>query len=175
MSQPPLHSAGARDFFVYWDRLPKVNLLPDRSAFDPAAILPLMPMITLLEIFSAERIDLRLAGTGVCEALGFDPTGKNYLDMQAPGARAHYLRLIEAQTCFPCGRKNILRMRHADGVVTRVEAVTLPMRHAASGRHMILSYFGTIDIVGFDDGCYQVLDFEDTQWIDIGAGIPGWN
>lgn len=174
MSQASLRSPGARQLFIHWDSLPKKELLPDRADLDPAAILPLMPTITILEIFSLERIDLRLAGTGVCETLGFDPTGRNYLEMQSPEAKALYLRLIEAQIGFPCGRRNILKMRHADGVVTRVEAVTLPMHHAASGHPMILSYFGTIDIVGFGEGGYQILDFEDTEWIDLGAGTPDW-
>lgn len=154
--------------------MPKEGLIPDRAAFDPSAIAMLMPTVTILEIFSPERIEINLAGAVVCETLGFDPSGRNYLEMQSAEARNSYLRLIEAQTRLPCGRCNILRMRHADGVVSRVEAVTLPMRHAASGHAMILSYFGTIDLVGFEDGGYQVLDFEDTQWIDLGAGTPEW-
>lgn len=174
MSHASLHSAGARQLFVHWDSLPKEGLIPDRAALDPAAIAALMPTVTILEIFSSQRIEIRLAGTGVCEALGFDPTGRNYLEMQSAEARKSYLRLIEAQTSLPCGRCNILRMRHADGVITRVEAVTLPMHHAASGHAMILSYFGTIDIIGFGDGGYQVLDFENTRWIDLGAGTPEW-
>lgn len=174
MSHASLHSAGARQLFTHWDSLPKEGLIPDRAALDPAAISALMPMLTILEIFSPERIEVGLAGRDVREALGFDPTGCNYLEMQSAEARRSYIRLIEAQTSLPCGRRNILRMRHADGVITRVEAVTLPMRHAASGHAMILSYFGTIDIVGFGDGGYQLLDFEDTRWIDLGAGTPEW-
>jgi hypothetical protein len=111
-------------------------------------------------------------GPGACEALGFDPTGQNYLDLQSPEARAVYLPLIKEQIARPCGRRNIVKMRHADGVVTRAEAVTLPMHNAASGHPMILSYFTTIEVVGFEEGGYRVLDFEDTEWIDIGAGVP---
>lgn len=75
---------------------------------------------------------------------------------------------------LPCGRCNILRIRYGDGVITRAKAVTPPMRHAASGHAMILSYCGTIDIVGFGDGGYQIFDFEDMRWIDLGAGMPEW-
>ncbi|HEY4345193.1 MAG TPA: hypothetical protein VGN05_12660 [Parvibaculum sp.] len=166
-----LHSRDARRFFDFWNGMPKTGLLPDRASFN-ADILHELPTMTILEVISPERIDLHLMGPGACEALGFDPTGQNYLDLQSPEARALYVPLIEEQITRPCGRRNIVKMRHADGIVTRAEAVTLPMHHAAGGHPMILSYFTTIDIVGFEEGGYQVLNFEDTEWIDIGAGIP---
>lgn len=174
MTRSGLYSDGARRFFAYWDGLPKDGLLPDLSSVDPDDIVALMPTVTILEYVSPERIDMRLVGPVVREVLGFDPTGQNYLELQAAEAKALYLRLVDVQLSLPCGRRNILKMRHADGVITRVEAVTLPMRYKLFNRSVILSYFGTLDIIGFGDGGYQVLDFEDTEWIDIGAGIPDW-
>jgi hypothetical protein len=174
MIETSLHSAGARRLFDYWRALPRRDLLPDVSSFDPSAIPLLAPTVTLLEVISFERIQFRLAGAGVVEAIGFDPTGRNYLDLQTDEAKTFYLRLVKAQIELPCGRQNILRMRHSDGVITRVEAVTLPMWDAESGHKMIFSYFGTLDIVGFGEGGFQILDFENTTWIDIGAGVPGW-
>ncbi|MCE9651361.1 MAG: PAS domain-containing protein [Parvibaculum sp.] len=174
MIDASLHSAGGRRLFEYWQELPKRGLLPDVSGFDPSGIPLLLPTVTLIEVISFERLEFRWVGTGVVEAIGFDPTGQNYLDMQTDEAKALYLRLVEAQIGLPCGRQNILRMRHSDGVITRVEAVTLPMRDASSGHSLILSYFGTLDVVGFGEGGYKVLDFENTKWIDIGAGVPDW-
>lgn len=174
-SEPPiLLTHGARRFFDYWDSLPRVGLVPDRSAFNPAKIADLMRAVTILEIRSPAEIEIRLAGTAVCEAMGFEATGRNGLDLVAPDARPGYLKLIAAQVDQPCGRWNVLRVRQAGGAIMRSEAITLPMLHAQSGHHMILSYFGTIETVGYEEGSYQILAYEDTRWIDIGAGVPDW-
>jgi len=176
-AQDSLRSDGARRFFTCWDGIRVFTcwdgirgdgLVPDRQAFDPVAIRDLMPSITILEIWSPERIVSRLAGTGV------DPTGKNWLDLQRPELRDGYVRVIEAQTKQPCGRRTVMRSRNAKGVVSRAEALALPMFHAASGHDMIVSYFATLDILAYEGGDYQVLDFEETHWIDIGAGVPAW-
>lgn len=169
-----LHTDGARRFFDYWDGLPKDGFIPDRASFNPAAIPELMRAVTMLEIWSRDRIDIRLAGTAVCDAMGFDPTGRNGVDLVATEAREDYLRLIEAQTGHPCGRRNVLRTRHSGGLVTRSEAITLPMSHKLSGHAMILSFFAAIESVGFEAGGYRILAHEDTRWVDIGAGTPDW-
>jgi hypothetical protein len=167
-------TAGARRFFDYWDSLPKIGLVPDRKSFSPPAIAALMPAVTLLEIWSRERIDMRLIGTGVASGMGLDPTGKNYLDLIAEEAREPYLRMIDAQIGTPCGRRTVLKTRNMSGLIARTEALTLPMSHAASGHHMIVSFFEPIETVGYEKGPYEVLDFEKTEWLDIGAGIPNW-
>lgn len=169
-----LHTDGAQRFLDYWNALPKDGFVPDRASFDPAAIPELMRAVTMLEIWSRDRIDIRLAGTAVCEAMGFDPTGRNALDLVAAETREDYLRLIEAQMLLPCGRRNVLRTRHSGGLVTRSEAITLPMSHRHSGHAMILSFFAAIESVGFEPGGYRILAHEDTRWIDIGAGAPDW-
>ncbi|MEQ8283636.1 MAG: PAS domain-containing protein [Parvibaculum sp.] len=166
-----LRTAGARRFFSYWDSLLKEGFAPDRKDFSPAAIAPLMPAVTILEIVSDELVVQRLAGTAVCRAMGFDPTGGNALDLVAPEARPHYLSLLHAQTTTPCGRWNMLRVRR-ENLVERAEVLTLPMYHSLSGHWMILSYFGSIETVAYEHGPYEILAYEDTQWIDLGAGIP---
>lgn len=169
-----LHTEGARRFFNYWNSLPKTNFLPDRESFNPSHIPDLMRAVTILEIWSRARIEMRLAGTSVCESMGFDPTGINMLELQAPEMREDYLRLLEAQCARPCGRRNLLRARHADGTIIRTEVVALPMSHKRSGNPMILNYFSSIEAIGFGEHSYQILDREDTRWIDVGAGVPDW-
>lgn len=166
-----LRTANARRFYSYWDSLPKEGFVPDRRDFSPAAIAPLMPAVTILEIVSDDLIVQRLAGTAICRAIGFDPTGGNALDLVAPEARPRYLSLLRAQTATPCGRWNMLRSRR-ENLVERAEVLTLPMRHDLSGHWMILSYFGSIETLAYEHGPYEILAYEDTQWIDLGAGIP---
>lgn len=166
-----LQTAGARNFFGYWDSLPKTDFVPDRSDFSPGKIAALMPAVTILEIVSEDMILQRLTGTAVCRALGFDPTGGNALDMMQPHVRPDYLDLLRKQTSTPCGRWNLIRSRR-DNLIDRAEVLTLPMRHGATGRWMILSYFSTVETMAYDPGPYEILAYENTSWIDIGAGVP---
>jgi len=169
-----LRTASARRFYSYWDSLPKEAFVPDRKDFSPVAIAPLMPAVTILEIVSDDLILQRLAGTAICRAMGFDPTGGNSLDLISPETRPRYLDLVHAQIGTPCGRWNILRSRR-ENLVERTEVLTLPMRHRVSGRWMILSYFASLDTVAYEHGPYEILAYEDTQWIDLGAGVPDWS
>ncbi|MCE9651362.1 MAG: PAS domain-containing protein [Parvibaculum sp.] len=159
-------------FFDYWNSLPKVDFVPDRSSFSPPAIYDLMPAVTLLEIWSRERIDLRLIGTAVAKGMGIEPTGKNYLDLLAPEAREPYLRLLDAQIAQPCGRRSTLGSRNASGIVARTEVLALPLFHSLSGHHMLVSCFAPMEAVGYEKGAYEIRTFEDTEWVDIGAGVP---
>ncbi len=169
-----LRTDGARRLFTYWDTLPKVDFVPDRKSFNPGRIADLMRAVTILEIWSRARIEMRLAGTGICDAMGFDPTGLNMLELQAPESRERYLLLLEEQCNRPCGRRNMLRARHSDGSIVLTEVVTLPMRHSSAGHDLILSYFCAVKTVGYGEPSYMILGHEDTQWIDIGAGVPDW-
>ncbi|MEQ8266878.1 MAG: PAS domain-containing protein [Parvibaculum sp.] len=166
-----LQTAGTKQFFDYWNSLPKDGVAPDRSDFNPARIAPLMAAVSILEIFSDTVIMQRLAGTGLSRAMGFDPTGKNALDLMAPELRPDYIKLIKTQISVPCGRWNIIRSRRSD-MIDRAEVLTLPMRYRVSGNWMILSYFAALKPIAYDPGPYQILGYEDTRWIDIGAGVP---
>lgn len=168
-----LQSAGARQFMEYWNSLPKAGVLPDRSDFNPTAIYKLMPAITILEIVSPDRVEMRLVGTDLVERMGIDPTGRNYLDSIAPAARLPYLEMLNRQINHPCGRLSILKTREASGILSQVEVLSLPMSHRLSGHPLIISYFGSTESVGFDgDETREVRGFEDVRWIDIGAGVP---
>ena len=167
-----LRTNGAKRFFDYWNSLPKAGLIPDRKSFNPAAIADLMPIVTIVEIWSRARIDLRLIGTAVTERMGFDPTGRNYLDFIVPEARESFLRLVDVQISQPCGRSSVIRARSASGLIERTEALTLPMFHERSGHYMIVACMNPMEKLGYEQGGYEVLGYEDMEWVDVGAGVP---
>lgn len=167
-----LRTAGARRFFEYWDSLPKTGFVPDRKDFNPAAIYPLMPSVSILEIVSRDHVEMRFIGTDLVGRIGMDPTGHNYLDLMKPSARESYLDMLHTQIERPCGRKSIMLSRHVSGLLNRVEAVSLPMTHKVSGHALIISCFEKTETFGIDDGEREVQAYEDIKWIDIGAGVP---
>ena len=167
-----LQTAGARQFFDYWDRLPKVNFVPDRKDFDPVAIHRLMPFISILEVMLPDRVEMRLIGTDLVQRIGHDPTGQNYLDFFELDARAKYLDIITTQINHPCGRRSTLRTREKNDILSSVEVLALPMSHVRSGHPLLVSCFAKTQSVGFDPGEWEVQRLEDIVWIDIGAGVP---
>src|SRR3569833_3722073 len=88
MSEAP---AAIKQLAEYWNSLAG-GTAPDRSTIDPAAILPLLPFILMIE-FEDEpfRVRYRLTGTRVDEMTGMNITGR-YLDEFAHGI---YRRPVE--------------------------------------------------------------------------------
>ncbi|MFZ3035586.1 MAG: PAS domain-containing protein [Parvibaculum sp.] len=167
-----LHTAGARQFFGYWDSLPKENFVPDRKDFDPLAIHRLMPFVSILEVVSPDRVEMRLIGTDLVQRMGYDPTGQNYLDSFEPEVRAQYLDILNTQIDHPCGRRSTLRTREKSGILSSVEVLALPMSHARSGHPLLVSCFANTQSIGFNPGEREVQGLDDIIWIDIGAGVP---
>ena len=67
--------------YVYWRRIGPPDRLPGRQHLDPAAIVPLLRHLWLLDVVRAPRSGLRwhfryrLVGTEIAQGLGRDPTG----------------------------------------------------------------------------------------------------
>src|SRR3546814_6848475 len=79
-----------RSLYEYWLGLPKPrgSLLPLKSALDPTAIPRLLSRVVLHDLRHPGRSILRLVGTGMAEQYGFDPTGRDYLDLVAPDRKS---------------------------------------------------------------------------------------
>ena len=167
-----LQTAGAKQFYDYWDSLPKVNFVPDRKDFDPVAIHRLMPYVSILEVVAPGRLVFRLLGTDLVRRMGFDATGQNYLDSFSPDARDDYLKILNTQINHPCGRRSVLKGREPSGILVRVEVLVLPMSYHATGHPLLVSCFANDESIGFDPSEPVIRGVEDVIWIDIGAGVP---
>ncbi|MFN4090528.1 MAG: PAS domain-containing protein, partial [Alphaproteobacteria bacterium] len=72
--------ARLKDLYDYWDRLRGTGSLPPRGAFDPLHIPQLLPNIILNEVVGVPpRFRIRVEGSAVSAARGFDATGR-FLD-----------------------------------------------------------------------------------------------
>jgi len=167
-----LQTAGAKQFYDYWDSLPKVNFVPDRKDFDPVAIHRPMPSVSMLEVTSPDSVMFRLIGTELVRRMGIDATGQNYLDFFPTDARATYLDIVNTQINCPCGRRSVLKGREPSGILVRVEVLVLPMSYQATGHPLLVSCFAKEESIGFDPKESVIKGVEDVIWIDIGAGVP---
>jgi hypothetical protein len=90
-------SARVRQLRDYWDSKRCGRVAPMRSDIDPAEIKPLLPHLLIADLFSEPlRVRIRLAGTRVCEAFGFNIAGRwlEELELDVDFWIPQYRRLI---------------------------------------------------------------------------------
>lgn len=63
----------------YWSRLRQGRDVPDQTEIDPRAISRLLPYVFILDAENPARPIYRLAGTALCERLGFELKGTGFL------------------------------------------------------------------------------------------------
>lgn len=63
----------------YWSRLRRGRAVPDQTDIDPRAIKRMLSYVFILEASDVERPLYRLAGTSLCERLGGELKGTNFL------------------------------------------------------------------------------------------------
>ncbi|MEO0809634.1 MAG: PAS domain-containing protein [Pseudomonadota bacterium] len=73
--------------FAYWDQLRAGRLAPTRTEIDPASIATILPQTLLLECRPPANYRFRIAGTKLCEYLGIELRGDNFLDLWQPHDR----------------------------------------------------------------------------------------
>jgi hypothetical protein len=101
----PANRAVAEHWFSLWNG----DALPTRSQFRPAVLKAYLPNVLLLRVVPEKSVTVRLAGTNITKALGFELTGRDwiaatepeyrdvrlaFLTMVAKGAIAHGYRPI---------------------------------------------------------------------------------
>src|SRR5262245_5399978 len=116
--------------YAYWDGLRAGRIAPQRLEVDPARIGSILPEIFLLERTDVAVYCYRLAGTRLCEIIGAELRGSNFLDGWSATDRAilaGHLRL----TCDQ-GAATLLTIEASADSVRRVEleAILLPLMHA---------------------------------------------
>lgn len=166
---------GSRAWAAHWWGLPRDGLVPLRSAFDPLSVPALLPHMMITDLAEPGVVRIRLMGTAMVASFGFDPTGRDYLDLVAPERRAAALAGFTVPAGHPCGMRVLGENRYEDGRAMAVEALTFPFRRD-DGAGMQLVFVGSnVDTtLGPWPGLGRTTVFHvfERQFIDIGAGVP---
>lgn len=70
----------SQTLYAYWNEVRRGRLAPRRFEIEPSRITPVLPETFILERLDSETYRFRLAGTRVCEMLGAELRGANFLD-----------------------------------------------------------------------------------------------
>ena len=130
---------GSRQLFRYWEGLRAERACPDRSEFQLAKMVSILPNLAIIEHSAHGTWNFRLAGTVVCDLLQQPVTGQDALGGFDSFERDVVSKTFEvsALRLQPC----LVRMRLVStaGVVVPVEFIGLPVRDQASGKVQLFS------------------------------------
>jgi hypothetical protein len=160
----------------YWQQLPQRGSIPDRRDFDPMAIVPVLPFITLLERVTDSEWRLRVIGTEVERRWRGKYTGHNYLTLDIVSAQAANVMLREFRTItqWPCGSWSRRNVEFRSGRRVAIETLRLPLRAIDGNIAQIISSseeFG--NRAGFaTDRPSGIIEITEQRFVDIGAGAP---
>jgi len=168
---PERFGAPAAALWAYWSRCRGRQLVPHRRDFDPMAIAPHLPLVSLIEREAPMVWRMRLVGTGIVNRSG-ELTGRNYVDLLLPAQRAALDRRLHALLQQPCGSFS-LRYNHRGGVRYVVRVLALPLHAADGGLRQLITTNEQLPrpelaaAPGLD-----ALEQTESEFLDIGAGLP---
>lgn len=146
------------------------DLLPMR------ALAPMLANITMTEHVDDDTIIFRIAGENITDRLGFNPAGRNTLDLIAQEKRAEAIALHNVILSHPCGSYVVYESIFQSGRRAKSESITFPLQKDASADTLFFfSYHVHHEATGFSEvGEPTSLGLSEihTEFIDIGFGQP---
>ena len=134
-----------------------------------------LPAMMVFEVFTADNVIIRLAGTLHRDILGRELTGANAIDLAPPAEREQRIELYRAYLTYPCGVWWMAQVVRANGVRTTVHGLALPVFPKVPGKamRMYAAFDFSGDMKSFDKHPLHVLPVpEKLSFIDIGRGAP---
>lgn len=149
--------------------------VPPRAAFEMARVQGLSPQLALTEIEDAGIVRIRRVGSGIAANVGFNITGRNYLDFVAPDRRGQAFDRVQRACGHPCGTHSALRIRSRNAFRIS-EGLMLPLADREGAVTYQLALFAPV-IEDCNDAQEDPLRLtvetsDEFRWVDIGAGTP---
>lgn len=170
-----VHNQALKPLCEFWDEVRGDRLLPSTGDIDPSQIAYILKDIAILDVIDPMNILYRLAGTGIAERMGEDPTGNNLIEMTAPETRAMVSKILYMIVSHPVGAIATYENVYSTGKRSVVESLYLPLQKAEGQSDRIVSVHSREKTVTYEDEqahstvAAKILEL---KWIDLGAGIP---
>lgn len=138
----------SRMLYDYWNDVRGQRLAPSRFEIEPSQIAGVLSETFILERTGAGHYPFRLAGTRICEHIGRELRGSDFLDLAGDG-RPFVTRALAAAT--EQGAIALIEIEGVaeDGRTAAFEVLLLPLRHPANEITRFLGSFAAIDPPGW--------------------------
>jgi len=112
----------------YRELLERTNgAIPLKNQFDVVRFVKAIPHLALCAIKKPDQCIYRVAGEGLKDRIGFNPTGQNYYDFVPEGRRTHAAQAMHMAIDVPCGFRSVIEQQYSNGLAATVEAVGFPL------------------------------------------------
>lgn len=171
-----VHNPALKPLCEFWDEVRGDRLLPNASDVDPSQIAYILKDIAILDVITEMNIQYRLAGTGIAERMGADPTGNNLIEMTAPETRATVSKILNLIVSHPVGCIATYENIYNTGKRAVIESLYLPLQRGEGQADRIVSVHSQEKTVSYEDEqahstvAAKILEL---KWLDLGAGTPG--
>jgi hypothetical protein len=143
-----VRSQESRAFEQMWRQLPRKDILPERSTFQPRLAKAFLRHVTLLQVPSPEdpALRVRLVGDAISRQIGRNIVGQNFLDFVADGeGKDRGLEIVRELFERPCGEWWVSPVHYERGYSCYWEATAFPLAGDEHSPAMILILFKPLD------------------------------
>ena len=147
--------------------------MPKHSDIDPAVLKSILPMVGLIEIGSTAVAPFRLAGSGLRDLFGFDPTGQNAVDLSFEDQRRRRSYRLFVPATASCGYLGESAFTLSGGLTDLFESIGLPIEPSGPGGYpMVIFTLESLRGRRWLKTSGAVIDNPENyfRFIDIGAG-----
>jgi hypothetical protein len=163
-----------RNFFDFWQALPKTNLLPQLADLLDRMRPEIAPYLSIVDLRGPENAPVRFFGTQLVDQAAFDPTGMTVGELYSDELRPLVHRLLWTAVTHPVGYLSHRKIVGRHGFVNVHPSCGLPIEIPTSGVRGVVNYSHTVTTTDreIDDKAYLVQEMKLDRWLDIGAGVP---
>ncbi len=166
------------DLVDYWQHLRGSRRLPRRTEVDPAAIVPLLPYLYLIEMQATGGILVRLAGTALRQLYGIEMTGHDMIDLAPPDHQTTRRWRYRQAAQRPCGMYYVRRQNYGSGAEDELETIFLPLAAADADASVpawqFIGLAASLSDQGWiaEPGVPPLPPPHLFRFVDIGFGVP---
>jgi hypothetical protein len=157
-----------------WIDLPKHELVPHRHSFDPMAVIPILPVLTILQRGDDQAWRFRLAGSEIDRRWGGKVTGLDFTKLVAPPVVPIMKHEFDEIVRTPCGSWSVAHVEFNSGWQTAIEFLRLPLRAKDGSVSLILGCAAELPskIIHLPELPLSLRAIVQQKFFDIGGGTP---
>jgi hypothetical protein len=140
-----MNSRSLQALLAYWNEVRRGRLAPRRFEIEPSRIADLLPDTFILERTDGETYRFRLAGTRMCELLGSELRGSDFLDHWSAADRTTLAGQLSIMTFQGAVGYFTLEAVAADARTAELEILLLPLIHSPDTIDRFLGIIAPID------------------------------
>lgn len=171
----PCEFENSRTLMRLWlDQVARDGEMPGSDRLDLAAMKSLLPELVVYDVFDERTVVFRLAGTVASARIGFEPKGRNLVELMPKPIRQTIGRGFVACATSRIGLLAHYRHLFSGGKPGRIEMLMLPLATPPGIAPRVMTLvsrqsYTLLPALGIETAADTI---DDVTFIDVGFGIP---